>query len=94
MSKCWGNSYGKNGIPDKKTDNGMPGDDTLFPGDARMSEVSYDSSDGGSNEIRKPKEIIIIDNEIGNDGVERIIKEGNTNANESIFAGADGGGRI
>ncbi len=65
LGKTWCNGDGKHCIPNKKSDDGMFGDSTFFPGNSRMSKVGNNGSDGGGDKIRKPDEIVIFDDEIG-----------------------------
>ena len=90
------NGDGEDDVPDEESDNRVLGDIALFPGDFGMEDIGYDDGDGGGNERRKPEEIIVIDDEVGEDGVETIVENGNTDTDDDVFAGTfaglDGGG--
>ena len=60
-------SDGEDGIPDEKSSDGLFGDGTFFPSDSGVCKVSDDSSNSGGNKIRKPDEIVVFDDEIGED---------------------------
>ena len=62
LSEQRADGNGENGVPDKKSDDGVLGDIALFPSDFRMGDVSDNSSNGGGNEGGEPKEVIIINN--------------------------------
>lgn len=52
LSEPRADSDGKEGIPDKKTNNGMFGDMALFPGDIGVSDIGDNGGDGGGNKSR------------------------------------------
>ena len=65
LSKAWGDGDGEHGVPDEKSDNGVPSDRAFFPGDSGMCKISDYGGDGGSNKIGEPDEIVILNDEIG-----------------------------
>ena len=77
LSKTRRYSNSKYGVPDKESDDGMLGDFAFFPSDSGMGKICNNSSDGGSNKIREPDKIVILDNEIGQNCKESIIETGN-----------------
>ncbi len=69
----------------------MLGDCALFPSDFGVREIRYDSGDCGSDEIRKPYEIVVFDDEIGKNCEEGIIEAGDTNTHYEVTKGVPGG---
>ena len=69
----------------------MFGDAAFFPSDFGMSNVGDDGGNGGSDEIGEPEEIVIINDKIGKNGVETIIKKGDGDADYEVTGGAFAG---
>ena len=47
---------------------------TLFPSDFGMCNVGYDGSKSGGDKIGKPKKVIIVDEDVRNDGKKCVVK--------------------
>ncbi len=47
---------------------------TLFPSDFGMRNVSYDGSNSGGDKIGKPKKVIIVNEDIRNNGKKCVVK--------------------
>ncbi len=60
---------------------------TFFPGDFGMGKVGDDGGDSGGNEVGEPEEIVVLDEEIGEDCVKSIIKKSDSDADEEIASG-------
>ena len=64
---------------------------TFFPGDFGMSKVGYDGGDSGGNEVGEPEEVVVFNDEIGEDCVKSIIKKSNSNTDEKVTGGVTAG---
>ena len=54
LCKTRSNNYSEHSVPDEKPNDGVFSNDTLFPGDSWMGEISNNCSYGGGNKIREP----------------------------------------
>lgn len=82
-----GTDGNKKSVPDEKFDDGEFGNFAFFPGNFGVEEISDDSSNRGGNKGGKPDEVVVFDDEIGNNRIENIIESGNTEANDEIPGG-------
>ena len=64
LGEAWGDGDGEHGVPDEKTNDRGFGDLAFFPGDFGMGEVGDDDSNSGSNEVGKPEEVVVSNDEI------------------------------
>ncbi len=69
LGEARGDGDGEHGVPDEKTNDRGFGDLAFFPGDSGMGDISNDGGDGRSDEIREPEEIVVFNDEIGQDSV-------------------------
>ena len=91
MSKSWCDGDSEHCVPDEKSYDGGLGDLAFFPSDFRMGEVGDNGSNSGGDEIRKPEEVVVFDDEVSKNGIEAIIKKGNADADEEIAGGVTTG---
>lgn len=64
----------EHGIPDKKSDDGMFGNDAFFPSDSGMCEISNNGGDGSGDKIGKPDEIVVLNDEVGKNGKKSVVE--------------------
>ena len=87
MREHGGDGESDDGVPDEESDDGMFGDVAFFPGDFGMGDEGYDGGDGSGDKVREPEEIVVFDDEVGDDGKKDIVEEGNADADEEITDG-------
>lgn len=56
-----------------------------LPGDFGVEEVGEEGGDAGRDEGGKPKKIVVINNEEGEDGVNAVVKKGEKKADGDVF---------
>lgn len=87
------NGDGEESVPDEESDDGVFGDVAFFPGDFGMRDVGDDGGDGGRNKGGEPEEVVILNNEISQNGIKGKIKDSNSDTDEKVsggmFAGFD-----
>ena len=91
LGECGCDGDGEDGIPDEESNNGMFGDGALFPCDFGVCEICNNGGDCGSDEIRKPYEIIIFDDKVGENCEEGIVKTSDAYSYDEIAKGVPRG---
>lgn len=64
-------------IPNKESNDRMLGDSAFFPSDSGMREVGNDGSNSGSNKIGEPNEVVVLDDEIGQNSKKGVVEGSN-----------------
>lgn len=70
----------ESGVPNEKSDDAVFAGISLFPSDARMENVGDNDGESGGDEIGEPEEVTIFDKKTGDELINEIIKDGNSNA--------------
>lgn len=86
-SKGRTNENGESGVPKEKIKNTNFGWRTLFPSDFGMSEIGGDGGESGRDKRREPEKIVVFDDDLRNEGVEKIVKKSKRKANDEEFTG-------
>ena len=82
---------GKKGVPDEKTVDGCFGNVALLPSDFGMGDVGDNGSDGGGDEVGEPEEVVVFDDEIGDNRKKNVVENSNTDTNKDVAGGATAG---
>ena len=61
----WADGDGEEGVPDEEANDGVFSNVAVLPGDSGMGEVGDDGSDGGRDKSGEPEEVVVSNNEIG-----------------------------
>ena len=56
---------GEEGVPDEEADDGVLGDMAVFPSDFGVGDVGDNGGDGSRDKSGEPKEVVVSNNEIG-----------------------------
>ena len=64
LSETWGDGDSKHGVPDEKTNDRSFGDLAFFPGDFGMCKIGNDDSDGCSDKVREPEEVVVLNDKM------------------------------
>ncbi len=84
LSEGGGDKKSESCIPDEKADDGMFGNRAILPGDFGVRNESDDSGNACGNEVRKPEEIVVFNNEIRENSKEGIIENRDRDADEEV----------
>lgn len=71
-ARCDGDS--KHGIPDKKPNDGMLGNDAFFPSDSGVRKISDNGSDSSGDKIGKPDEIVVLNDKVRKNGKKSVVE--------------------
>ena len=90
LSESGADRKSKKQVPNEKFVDGGFGDVTFFPGDFGMHEISDNSGDKSRNEGGQPKQVVVSNNKIGDNGIQGIVKNSKKNADKKITGSVNG----
>lgn len=98
LSEPGADGDGEKNVPNEEFDDGCFGDVAFLPSDFGVKDVGDEDGGGSADEAGEPEKIVILDDEVGKDGVEAVIKNRDSDTDENVadgaFAGLDVGGGV